>query len=784
MMPSAPVCSGDPSERISGAPPASAVGLIGVAFAGLVLGSGLDAYAIGPVPIPWLVLAGALTLAGLLAVWSGRVTRVPGDVPLLLFLGWSAVVGLGNLIVHDAHARAMPSIASTPHGVFIILRVLEYIVFLAVAQVTFWLLLQGRLKLILRSLSVAGTVLAIAALYMYVAPLYGLPEPPRTRLGTGGVPGQIVEFTYAFHRALGTFREPSHLAEWLVVPLFASIALKGRWLNFQTVVMAWALLLSGSLTGIIGAVGGLLIATAMRIRSLTVLMPLAKFMLVLAAALVLFDLMVRGYGDGMEQGIISVLVDRIQPILFGGGMTETNRGFVYDYMAENAPLAFGAGLGNSNIQLSEALGRDVMSTFLSHYFNVLYALGPIGLVLLCLVLAAPIVAAVRLREESEHLILFLAAYVGWLIMFAVHAESMAFMFAVAYVLLLHAATPGASRPADAPVMTPGVSAASGLSLARLGALLRRRRKVLVAVPLVAMFIMVSIAATRPRTYTAHTTFVRQTDRPVTRGGQALLLLARDAGERLRVRDYYADLVRSREVLERLADLEFDWSTEAGPQRGTLVEYYGGGRALPARESAVLALQRDVTVTARAGTPILGAAATTRDPALSRQIVERLVVTATEFDGDARRARARAEVGLLEDRLREAQGELERSERALLTFIRANPTAPSPALQLERDRLQRQVVLTRSRVAEVTQSLTLAKMLEIRAVPAITVVDRPGDHVPANSRPLLEVAILSLMYGLILSLVAILLHELLSRVRGSRRAGASNSAANMTEEYAS
>ena len=94
-----------------------------------------------------------------------------------------------------------------------------------------------RLRPIVQRTTAVGVLCAAMALYIYVAQLSGLPEPPRTRMGTGG-DQQATTFTYAFHRAMGTFQEPGDLASWLVLPLFLSFLARGRYKNLGSIAIA------------------------------------------------------------------------------------------------------------------------------------------------------------------------------------------------------------------------------------------------------------------------------------------------------------------------------------------------------------------------------------------------------------------------------------------------------------------------------------------------------------------------------------------------------------------
>lgn len=414
----------------------------GVAAFGLVFfGTALGAYAFGPFPVQWLTQFGMLGLAGVL-VLGNRLPAFPGMGLFAAWLAWAAVVTFARLMFVP-YGAWMPPGASAPYPVYLVLRFLAPLTFAAAACFVFWLLRNGHHDALVRRVVWAGTITAALAIYIYFAQLNGWWEPGRTRMGTGGG-AQSVEFAYAFHRALGTFREPSHLAEWLVFPLLMSFTTRMRARHAHTGVMAVALLLTGSLTGLAGVLGGLLgaivLSNPFRPGAMKVALRLGA---ALGIALAVFGVVAVGYA-GRSADLISVLGDRIIPIL-EGGMGQSNRSYTFEYIASR-PIPFvGEGLGNANITFSNAMGSAITMAFLSLYFNTVMSTGVIGLAMLLVLLALPMLrlaAQPRYRSDTR-LLPPMGAYVGWLLMFTIHSEELGLVFGVIYGLL---AWEGAGRP--------------------------------------------------------------------------------------------------------------------------------------------------------------------------------------------------------------------------------------------------------------------------------------------------------------------------------------------------
>ena len=404
-------------------------------FAVCILATALAAYNVGPIPISWIGDAGLFALG--LLVFS-RVRPAPGTGWLIAYIVWSAVVTIATASVSD-YGSLMPPLATTPYPVFVALRFLEILSFAGTVQVVYWLLSRGHEAAVSRYLVVLGFIVSLAAAYIYLAQVFGLPEPPRNRMGTRGGE-QATVFTYAFHRAMGTFREPSHLAEWLIVPLFLGVrGIQERSFKLYTAAIASILLLTGSLTGILSALFGIGLATVLMgpIRKSTIKLILTTSLVVLFG-LAVFDRVAVRYADD-STGLVDVVVSRVAPIVSGGGVLETNRAYVYEYVSDEPPPLLGKGVGHANLAFSQYLGWPVVSSFLNLYLNILYSSGIFGLGLMAVFLLVPLFRAgvSRAFRERPDAPVLVGQYFAWLIVFAVHSEVLTPMFAIAHAMLVY-----------------------------------------------------------------------------------------------------------------------------------------------------------------------------------------------------------------------------------------------------------------------------------------------------------------------------------------------------------
>ena len=402
----------------------------------LVLHS-LAAYAIGPIPFPWL----AQILAMYLFLWIGFKSGLriaPGMVLFVFFFVYALVITSYQSIIGD-YFRFMPPKATTPYLMYVALRFMTMASFGALVFAAFWFLVRGWKPQVVRLLTVLCFVFSLAAIYIYLAQIYGLPEPPRTRMGTGGGE-QSVKFTYAFHRALGTFREPSHLAEWLVLPLFMSFASGGMLAYLARGLGVIALFLTGSLTGIGAILGGMAggFLFMMPFMSMAVVKSVFRMVLIGAIGLSAFSLVVSSKGS-KGADLIDVLVKRVEP-LKEKGVGQSNRNYVYAYLASKDIPWFGEGLGNSNLKFTQATGLNATASFLNLFVNIELSLGYIGLALFIVFLVTPffILFANRFYKFDADHYLILASFFGWLFVFFAHSEELSLHFAVNYSLLIHA----------------------------------------------------------------------------------------------------------------------------------------------------------------------------------------------------------------------------------------------------------------------------------------------------------------------------------------------------------
>lgn len=396
-------------------------------FLGMVALDSLAAYAILGIPVPWF--AYPFGLGALMVLITHRGAFVPpGSAPMVALIAYGLLVHLA-LGLLGSGLWEMPSRSTATYGVFLGSRYLTLAGYLLALVVTYNLALTHGVKRVATWYVCWAGIIASLSIYMYLAQLYGFWEPPRTRMGTGGQDflAQRVQFTYAFHRALGTFREPSHLASWLVAPLLiAAFALRTRMTIWIAGLCITALALSGSVAGLISLV---LAATAMALVN-----PGRFSRTIPTATLILVSVWI--VGRVFQADVVSVIQGRGAAALTGG-ISATNREYIFRYIQSESPPLLGIGLGNANIALSAFFDSGLIQSHSNLFLHMWYALGIPGLLLIGATAFRPLLSpsVLSAARSSATVCVLWGSVFAWLVLFFVQTEEINISFGVLAGLL-------------------------------------------------------------------------------------------------------------------------------------------------------------------------------------------------------------------------------------------------------------------------------------------------------------------------------------------------------------
>lgn len=300
-----------------------------------------------------------------------------------------------------------------------------------------------------------------------------------------------------------------------------------------------------------------------------------------------------------------------------------------------------------------------------------------------------------------------------------------------------------------------------ISLVEVGSVLLRHRVLIVRSGVAVTLLAVLFALRTPLSYTANTSFLPQAG---SGGGSGIGGLAGLAGQfGIAVPsgalgespEFYAEIVRSREILEVLATEEFSLDDgeveDTARQSGTLADILEIGTeeqdAALRRQGTIDWLRAAVSVTTGKQTQVVSISVKTPQASLSEALASRLLALLNDFNLRTRQSQAAAERAFIETRLAEVQDSLRAAEDRLERFLESNRQwAGSPELTFQRDRIQRQVVMQQQVFTSLAEAHEQARIAEVRNTPVITVVERPVRPVRPDPRGRIMKAAVGVVLG--------------------------------------
>lgn len=279
-----------------------------------------------------------------------------------------------------------------------------------------------------------------------------------------------------------------------------------------------------------------------------------------------------------------------------------------------------------------------------------------------------------------------------------------------------------------------------LNLTDILAFLLRNLRLLIFLPLATAIGLASLFLLSGRPYAAYSTF------SVATSGTNLSRLAGLAaqfgmafGNRpTESVDFYAALLRSGDVLREVALSEYtvvDADEPSDTIRANLLELLPAKGKTEARQvkSAVRRLRKRVGVSTDLFSGTVSLKVVHANPDLAEQIARRLLDIADRYNVERRKAMAADERAFFEERVAEAQAELQEAERALEAFMLENRSfQSSPSLRYEAAKLQRQVDLRQQVYFGLVQAYDQARVDEVRNTATISIIESPeGTSRPAT-----------------------------------------------------
>lgn len=308
-----------------------------------------------------------------------------------------------------------------------------------------------------------------------------------------------------------------------------------------------------------------------------------------------------------------------------------------------------------------------------------------------------------------------------------------------------------------------------ISLLTIGSTLLRRWQAIAKSVIAVGLLAVAYAVLIPPTFLASASFTVQSNDP-NRSGLAALAgqmgIGMPTANQSSSPEFFSMLLRSRTLLEAVA-------------RDTLVVPEKGGRRIavsdlfevrgrtPAHkiEKTVKRLSDAVYSTVSKPTGVVRLEVTTRWRSASLAIAEALVDGVNVYNMNTRQGQATAERRFVQARLAVADTEVRQAEDRLKVFYSENrQSSSSPELAVDRDRLQRAVVLKQQVFTSLTQSYEDARLREVRETPAITIVEKPAVPTDPESRGRIMIVVIGGLLGALLGIMVGLVGESITRRR--------------------
>jgi len=272
----------------------------------------------------------------------------------------------------------------------------------------------------------------------------------------------------------------------------------------------------------------------------------------------------------------------------------------------------------------------------------------------------------------------------------------------------------------------------------------------------------------PSTYTVESSFIIQKrDQPPAAGIAAQLGMDLGMVDASQSPAFYAALVKTPDVLDRLVDTTFVTTADAKPRRLASIWGISGGSRELVRRQVIDRLNKVVSSTVSPKLDLVVVDVTTRDAVLSRSLADAIIDQVNWFNLRTRQSRAAAERQFDERLVQEVGGDLRQAEDAMQEFLQRNQQPRMSAeLEMEKQRLARRLEILNARYVSVVTAFDRARIDEVRDTPVITVIQKPRSPGEPDPRGVPKKTVLMFLLGLFLGCVIALIRHLLVNVRTS------------------
>jgi uncharacterized protein involved in exopolysaccharide biosynthesis len=310
-----------------------------------------------------------------------------------------------------------------------------------------------------------------------------------------------------------------------------------------------------------------------------------------------------------------------------------------------------------------------------------------------------------------------------------------------------------------------VDGGEDLSLAELLPVLLRAKRLIIAAGALGFLLGAASGLFGTRLYSSGATFIPQAPGADAAGGGSLALAASQFGIRIPTSGagwgvpIYIEVIYSRSLLAPIALDTLSVAEEGGQRRAVadLLEVHGpdGPKRL---EMTVRALRNVISASENKKVGAVQVTVTTKWPSVSYALAERVLADVNRFNLQQRQSQAGHERRFAEQKALEAERTLEEAEARMRQFLEQNRVLGSPGLTYKRERLQREITIRQQIFLSLLQSVSEARIREVRDTPVITLLESPT--VPAigvSSRTVVKSVGGAFVLGLLMTAFALVQH---------------------------
>jgi uncharacterized protein involved in exopolysaccharide biosynthesis len=228
-------------------------------------------------------------------------------------------------------------------------------------------------------------------------------------------------------------------------------------------------------------------------------------------------------------------------------------------------------------------------------------------------------------------------------------------------------------------------------------------------------------------------------------------------------EYYAEILKSTSFLERIVEKKF-FSRERGEEIDLIALFEITANS--DTEKSLLGIDKiakEMGVSTDRTTKIVSISFTTKEPELSAAIVNAFLDELIQYNQDIINSKAKLNREFVEAQLKDALKLLKDAETALADFTARNKKIATPDLQLDQDRMKRNLKVQEEVYITLSKQLELAKIEEQEQSPMIEILDRATPPVRKSSPKIKRNVILAGFVSLILFIGLAFIIEYISKL---------------------